>query len=126
MNILILRKFVMFIVALVVLTTLCEAQTSRNKGHGLFGKSGNSRSEVKVRRPRSAGKAIKKQGKNEKRLKKDYALFVKNSQKHSIAIQSPEVQSRMKENHKNSIAKYKTKRKKMTASAKKAGRKYKK
>lgn len=126
MSIVGLRKFIVFMITLSVLATVCEAQSSRSSGNGLFGKSRNGKNEMKVKRPLKAGKAKKKQEANQKRLKKDYGLFLANSRKRSIAIQTPEVQSRMKQNRKNSDTNYKLKKKNIAASSKSAGRKYKK
>ncbi len=126
MNSLLLRRFIIIIVALSALAPLSEAQPSRSAGHGLFGRSGNNKSGIKVKRPRNPRNAIKMQEKKEKKLKKDYVLFIKNSRKRSVAIQTPEVQSRMIQNQKNSESNYKIKRKKMATGTQKAGRKYKK
>jgi hypothetical protein len=58
------------------------------------------------------------------KLKKDYDKYVKENQKRSIAIQTPEVKERMKQNLKNSDTSYKAKQKHTAARTKKAGRKY--
>jgi hypothetical protein len=50
---------------------------------------------------------------------------VKKSQKRTLDIQTPEVKERMKQNQKDSEAKYKSKKKNSSSSTKKAGRKYK-
>ena len=126
MSIVGLRKFIVFMITLSVLTTVCEAQSSRGSGSGLFGKSRKGKNEIKVKRPLKAGKAKKKQEAKQKKLKKDYVLFLANSRKRSMAIQTPEVQSRMKQNRKNSDTNYKIKKKNIAASSKNAGRKYKK
>jgi hypothetical protein len=59
-------------------------------------------------------------------MKKDYALFVKRSRKRSISIQSPEVQERMKQNHKNTKNYYKSGKKSRSPISKNARKKYKK
>lgn len=78
----------------------------------------------KVARPKSAIQVQKEADKKEKQQKKNYAKFVKENQKRSIEIQSPEVKERMKQNVKNSNANYKAKKKNNAARSKKAGKKY--
>ncbi|MFZ0280382.1 MAG: hypothetical protein WAL29_01930 [Bacteroidales bacterium] len=91
---------------------VCEAQRSAGKpDKAIFGKSLRTK-QTKVREPRSIEKAKKKQEANEKKLKKEYAQFVKESRKHAIKIQSPEVQDRMIQNRKDSENRYKIKKKK--------------
>jgi len=50
---------------------------------------------------------------------------VKQSQKRTVAIQTPEVQDRMKQNKKDSAIRDKEKKKKVKAGSKRAGKKYK-
>lgn len=97
---------------------------SRKAEKGLFGKSLNKKKEIKVKEPRSVVRAKKKQEANERKLKKNYAAFVKRSQKRTIEIQTPEVQERMKQNKKNLELRDKTKKKRSRISNKSAGRKY--
>ena len=56
-------------------------------------------------------KAKKKQEKNEKKLKKEYAKSVERSRKRAYDIQSPEVQARMKQNQKDTALRDKEKKK---------------
>ena len=90
----------------------------------LFGKSHGSRKETKVREPKKVLKAKKKQEANDRRLKKDYDKSVKQSQKRSIDIQTPEVQARMKQNKKDYTRRDRDKKKKIKAASKEAGGKY--
>ena len=70
-------------------------------------------------------RAKKKQEANDRRLKKDYDKSVKQSQKRTIDIQTPEVQARMKQNKKEDVTRYKDKKKKVKEGSKRAGKKYK-
>jgi len=125
-NKLLIRRFIIFAIIISACTTICEAQSARNPERRLFGRSLGRKREIKVKEPRTVNKAKKKQEAKLKKQKKDYALFVIKSQKRSVEIQTPEVQARMKQNKKDSDANYKTKKKKVSASTKDAGRKYKK
>ena len=80
--------------------------------------------KVRVKGPRSAAKAQKDADKKEKQQDKDYAKFVKENQKRSIQIQTPEVQERMKQNIKNANANSKARRKSNSMRTKRAGQKY--
>lgn len=86
--------------------------------------SGNNK-EVIINQPRAAGKAKKKQEAKDKKIKKDYAKSIKDSQKRTIAIQTPEVQARMIQNQKDSDARDKLKKKKVKSGTKSAAKKYK-
>ena len=74
--------------------------------------------------PKAARKARKKQEAKEKKQDKEYENFVRNNQKRSIEIQTPEVQERMKQNVKDANAKYKARKKTNASRSKKTGRKY--
>jgi preprotein translocase subunit SecF len=130
MNNLPMRKFLIILFILSFGIGSCNAQIfhkggSRNPEKGLFGKSLGNKKEVKVKEPRKVTKAKKKQEAKDKKLKKDSAKAVKRSQKRTIEIQTPEVQTRMKQNKKDSEIRDKTKKKKVNTGTKKAGRKYK-
>ncbi|HNW57473.1 MAG TPA: hypothetical protein PLR88_01910 [Bacteroidales bacterium] len=90
---------------------------------GLFGKSRKDK-KVKIREPKTVTRAKKKQEANDKRLKKEYAKSVKESQKRSYEIQTPEVKARMKQNQKDTALRDKMKKKKVKSDTKKAGKKY--
>ncbi len=128
-NLSIKRLFVFFLIFSFV-CSVGEAQdfkkSFRNPEREVFGKSLNNKKEVKIREPRSVTKAKRKQEANDKKLKKEYAAFVRKSRKHNIEIQTPEVQARMKENRKDADSRYKAKKKKTSESTKKAGIKYRK
>ena len=91
----------------------------------LFKKSPGRTKSVKIREPKAAGKARKKQEAKDKQLKKDYNKFVRDNQKRSIEIQTPAVQERMKQNIKDADTRYKNKKKNSSSRTKSAGRKYK-
>ena len=108
----------------------CNAQfsnktSSKNVEKGLFGKSNGSKKKVNLKEPRRVVQARKKQEANEKKLKKEYAQSVKRSRERTVAIQTPEVQARMKQNQKDTTTRDKQKSKRAKAGNKKAGKKYK-
>jgi hypothetical protein len=74
--------------------------------------------------PKSVKKAQEKQARNDRKLKKDYQEYVKENQKRSLEIQTPEVRERMKQNVKNADASYKAKKKQNAARTRNAARKY--
>ena len=131
MNCLLIKKFFVFLLVLSTFISVSEAQNLKKNPWGaperrLSGRSVNHKREVKIKEPPSVIKAKKKQEAKEKRLKKDYAAYVRESQKHAIEIQTPEVQARMKENRKDADYRYKVKKKKVSENTKKAGNKYRK
>lgn len=79
---------------------------------------------VKIKGPRAVEKSKKDQVAKQSKLKKDYGKYVKENQKRSIEIQSPEVKDRMKQNLKNADASYKTKHKNSANRTRRAGKKY--
>ncbi len=99
-------------------------QNVRKTEKSLSGRSSARRKEPKVREPRTVLKAKKKQEANEKKLKNNYNQSIKDSQKRTIEIQTPEVQERMKQNKKDIDLRDKTRKKKVNSSTKKAGKKY--
>ena len=130
MNYLYLRGFLLIVFLSIFTLGTCNAQSSyksgpKNPEKGLFGKRSSKSGKVTGREPRSVHKAKREQEKNEKRLKKDYAKSVERSRQRSYDIQSPEVQARMKQNQKDTALRNKEKKKKVKASSKKAGKKYK-
>jgi hypothetical protein len=128
MKYLIFKRFLIILLTLSVMVPVCEAQrykkSLRNPERYLFGKSLNNKN-TKVRESPSIVRAKKKQTANQKKNKKEYDEFVKDSRKRAVKIQSPDVQARMAENKKESDLKYKEKRKKMAENSRKTGRKYK-
>jgi hypothetical protein len=120
------RRIFLFIFLLSLLIGSCNAQIfHKNPEKQLFGKTLGKKKEVKVKEPRSVLKAIRKQEANDRKLQKEYEKKVKRSQKRTIDIQSPEVQTRMKQNKKDFTMRDKEKKKKVRASTRKAGEKYK-
>jgi hypothetical protein len=129
MNYLYLRGFILYIFFALCLAGTSNAQSSfkyksKHSEKALFGKSTGNKKKSKTKDPGSVGKAKKKQEKNEKRLKKATADYVKQSRKRSYDIQSPEVQSRMKQNEKDTAQRDKDKKKKAKSTTRKAGKKY--
>ena len=129
MNYLYMRSFFLFIFLTILILGTCNAQSShksspKNPEKELFGKRRNNTIKVNVKEPRSVHKAKRKQEKNEKRLKKEYAASVERSKKRTYDIQSPEVQARMKQNQKDTALRDKEKKKNVKANTKKAGKKY--
>jgi hypothetical protein len=98
--------------------------TGRNVEKELFGRSIASKNSKKSKPPKSASKNRKKQEAAERKRKKEYEKSVKQSQKRTYDIQSPEVQARMKQNQYETAARDKQKKKNVKASGKKASKKY--
>jgi hypothetical protein len=125
MNKLILKRFSLLVFILTFSIGSCNAQLfHRNPEKKLFGKSSGKSKETKVKEPKKVLQAKKKQEANKKKLKSDYNKSVKNSQKRTYDIQTPEVQERMKNNQKKSEERDKVKKKKAKSTTKSAGKKY--
>lgn len=124
MNKLSFRRIFFSLFVLFIATGSVNAQLfHKDPEKQLFGKS--HRKEPKVKEPRFVLRAKKKQEANDHRLQKEYDKNVKRSQKRSIDIQTPEVQTRMKQNKKEYTSRDKNHKKKVRASTKRAGKKYK-
>jgi hypothetical protein len=125
MNNLSIRKFFLFLFVLFITVTSANAQIfHKDPEKQLFGKTHGSRKEAKVKEPRKVVKAKKKQEANDRRLKKAYDKSVKQSQKRTLDIQTPEVKARMKQNKKDYTRRDRDKKKKIIAASKEAGGKY--
>jgi hypothetical protein len=125
MNNLSMRKTILFLFIMLFALGSCNAQIfHKNPEKQLFGKTHVKKKEAKVREPRKVLKAKKKQEANDRRLKKAYDKSVKQSQKRTVDIQTPEVQARMKQNKKDDVMRYKNKRKKGKEGSKRAAKKY--
>jgi hypothetical protein len=129
MNILSMKKFSLIILILMLSIGSGSAQifkknSSKRAEKGLFGKSLGHKKEVKVKEPRAVLRAKKKQEANDKKLDKDYEKKIRQSQKRTIDIQTPEVQARMKQNKADTEARDKAKKKNVKTTSKKAGKKY--
>lgn len=120
-----MRKTILFLFIMLFALGSCNAQIfHKNPEKQLFGKTHVKKKEAKVREPRKVLKAKKKQEANDRRLKKAYDKSVKQSQKRTVDIQTPEVQARMKQNKKDDVMRYKNKRKKGKEGSKRAAKKY--
>lgn len=119
-------RILFLIVLFISASALAGAQDNRGYKSPRAGLSGRSvsKTEVRIREPRSVRKAKKKQEAKEKKLKKDYEAFVKEGRKRSYQIQSPEVKERMKANSKETTKRYKEKNKRNAETTGKAGKKY--
>jgi uncharacterized protein YaiL (DUF2058 family) len=122
-------KFIVFAIILSFFATVCEAQ-SYNKpamlkpGNGLNSKSSAKKKTMNIKGPVSVKNAKEKAAKKDKERKKEGAKYVKENQKRSIEIQTPEVKARMKQNIKDADSNYNVKHKKSAHRTRKAGRKY--
>jgi hypothetical protein len=122
-------KFLFFAIVFSFAVTISQAQNiqkppSQKQGKGLFSIFSGKNKNVRTKGPVSAKASRKKQEANDKKLKKEGAIYVKKNRERSIKIQSPEVQARMKQNVKDSEAKYKAKKKNNSTRTRKAGKKY--
>lgn len=121
------KEFLASFLIMVVIVSTGEAQATKksvkNPEKAMFGRSLHTK-DVKVREPRSVTRAKKKQEAVKKKQKNEYSSLVKKNRKRSVEIQSPEVQSRMKENMKNSDNNYKIKKKQIKAGSRKTGKKF--
>jgi hypothetical protein len=125
MNNISVRKLFLFLLLISLAIGSCNGQIfHKNPEKKLFGKTLGSKKEVKVKEPRSVLKAKKKQEANDRRLQKNYEKSVKRSQKRTVDIQTPEVQSRMKQNKKDYTKRDKGKKKKTETENRKAEKKY--
>lgn len=122
-------KFIVFAIILSLSIPVCEAQAVKvpqasKRGSGLPSKSEMKKKPAKKQGPVSAKNVKKKADAKEKKKKREYASYVRENQKRSLEIQTPEVRDRMKQGRKDSDTKYKMKKKSNSARTKKAGRKY--
>lgn len=121
------RIFYTRILLVLILTwsclAVCDAQKVRNPERAVFKRSIHTKTR-KVRESPSVVRAKKKQAASKKKADEEYYGYVKQQKKHAFEIQSPEVKARMKENGKESAAKYKVKKKNRTENSRKAGKKY--
>jgi hypothetical protein len=128
MNYLSVKRFLIFSLIFSFSVTVCEAQSfnrpSAPKQQKTASKGPLKSKKVKVKGPKSVEKAKKKQAAKDKKLKKDYEKLVLENKKRAIEIQTPEVKKRMKQNVKDSDARYKAHKKNNSSGSKKAGMKY--
>ena len=125
MNKLPLKKVFLIIVILSLAAGSGNAQIfHKDPEKKLFGRTHMNGKTAKVREPRSVLKAKRKQEANDRKLNKEYDKSVKQSQKRTVDIQTPEVQARMKQNKKDYTTRDKQKKKKVNKASRDAGGKY--
>jgi hypothetical protein len=122
------RQLIVFFVVFTIGISLCEAQDRAPKPakKGLFGLFSGNKKSAGVKAPKSAGSVQKEQDRKKKQQDADWAKTVRESQKRTIRIQTPEVQSRMKQDKKDIAAREKARVKNSAKSTRSAGKKYKK
>lgn len=128
MNKLLYKKLLILLIVFSV-SVSCNSRlfskiSSRGSGRELAGSSRKSK-DVKIKEPRAASSAKKKQETREKANKKAYFKSIDNSKKRTVEIQTPEVQARMKQNNDQITARDKAKSKKIRNANKKLRKKYK-
>jgi hypothetical protein len=125
MNNLTMRRIFLITFVFFLFTAIGNAQLfNKNPEKKLFGKTHMNKKEAKIREPGKVARSKRKQEANDRKLKKQYDKSVKQSQKRTVDIQTPEVQARMKQNKKDLAIREKEKKKKVRAGAKTAGKKY--
>jgi hypothetical protein len=128
MNSLTVKKLLIIILTVSFAFNVIDAQPSGvavpGKGKATMNRAPKSSGKARIKKPKSVLSAKKQAAVKEKKLKKDYANYVKANQKRSIEIQTPVVQQRMKQNIKDANSNYRIKKKSNSARTKKAGRKY--
>jgi hypothetical protein len=125
MNNLPMRKYFLVILVFFLVAGSGNAQLfHKNPEKQLFGKTHMNKKEAKIKEPGSVTRAKRKQERNQRKLDKQYDKSVRQSQKRTVEIQSPEVQARMKQNKKDLTARDKEKKKKIRNGTKRAGKKY--
>ncbi len=122
-------KFIVFAIILSFFVTVCEAQSYKmppilKPGNGLPSKSSAKKKTKNIKGPVSVKNAKKKAAIKNKERKKDGAKYVKENQKRSIEIQTPEVKARMKQNIKDADSNYNAKHKNSAHRTRKARKKY--
>jgi len=130
MNNLSVKKLFAALMLILFTVSVCNAQTferspAPRQNKSIANKGPKKQKVVKVKGPKAAQKAQRKQAAKDRKLKNDYKKFVKNNQKRSIQIQTPEVQDRMKQNKKDIAARDKAKKKNNKSKTKRGAKKYK-
>jgi hypothetical protein len=129
MNSLSFKKLLVALMLIFFTVSVCDAQTFERRAaprqnKSIAHKGPLKQNAVKAKGPRAAQKVQKKQAAKDKKADNDYKKFVKNNQKRSIQIQTPEVQVRMKQNIQDANSNYKLKKKSSISRTKTGGRKY--
>jgi hypothetical protein len=126
------RNLIIFLIVLCTAFVTVDGQSAgrtkgRNPEKSLFGKTRKVKTrDTKVKESPKVTKAKKTQEKKQARLKKDYFNYVDASKKKAFKIQSPAVQSRMKQNQKDITDREKHKKKKKASATQRGAKKYKK
>jgi len=102
MNNLSAKKFFLLLFVVSFTVASCNVRIfHRNPEKRLFSRSHSIKKEAKVKEPRKVLKAKKKQEANDKKLQRESEKSIKLSKKRTIDIQTPEVQTRMKQDKNN-------------------------
>jgi len=122
-------KCLVFVLIFLLTENVCEATAAAKNSvaeieNGITGPL-IQKKKAKIMRPMSAKKAQKQAEAKDKSRKQDSEKYIRENRKRSIEIQTPEVQVRMKQNVKDTNARYKARKKNKTSRARKAGKKYK-
>ena len=109
--------------------TVIEAQSfERPPVHKLVNGGQNKppgrQKQIKIRAPRRAAVAIRKQKAEEKKQDKAYKEKLKEDRKHHLEIQTQEVRERIIQNRKEADTNYKVKKKAVASKNKNAAKKY--
>jgi alpha-L-fucosidase len=126
MNKINIRKTFFLFFLLSITIELSNAQIfHKNPEKSLFGKTTVNKKASNTKEQKSVGRSKKKQEANDRKLDRIYEKAIRQSQKRSFDIQSPEVKDRMKQNKKEYKARDREKKKKDKSGNKKARGKYK-
>lgn len=125
------RHLLAFLFIFTIGISVCDAQTRGNRGgkppgKGIFGLFSGNKGGSKISKPKSVKAVQKEQAKKKKKDDEEYAKSIKESQKRTVEIQTPDVQARMKQNQKDVTDREKIKKKRISSATKKGARKYKK
>ena len=124
-----MRKGLLLILIFLMTFTTGNAQlfhknVARKAEKKLFGSALDQKKEGIAKEPRKVLKAKKIQEANKRKLNNSYKKSVLLSQKRTIEIQTPEVQTRMKQDQKDNARRDKEKKRKVRSGTKKARKKY--
>jgi hypothetical protein len=120
------RQLILFFLVYSFGFSISEAQDRAPKPakKGLFGLFSGKKKQGSIKAPRIDSQVKKEQDKKEKQKNLAWAKAVKESQKRTIRIQTPEVQNRMKQDQKDIAAREKARMKKSSKTTRSAGKKY--
>jgi hypothetical protein len=119
------RRLILFFIVLFIGISFCEAQDRAPKPKkGIFGFFSGKKKASGIKSPKSASRVQKEQQKKKKKKDLEWAKTVRESQKRTIEIQTPEVKSRMKQDKKDIEAREKARTKKASKATKQGGKKY--